>query len=127
MKVKTGIDIIETKRIQDSINKFGDNFINRIFTQKEIEYCNSKKTQKVQSYAARFAAKEAVFKAISELLEDKYDIEWKDIEIINNEQGRPYVILNGKLKEVVSAIQEIDISISHIAEYAMASCVVTFK
>ena len=67
MIVKTGIDIIEVSRIEDSISKFGNSFLNRVFTEKEIEYCESKKVQKFQSYAGRFAAKEAIFKAISEI------------------------------------------------------------
>ena len=65
MKVSCGIDIIEINRIKESIEKLGDSFLNRIFTENEIRYCESKKNQKYQHYAARFAAKEAAFKALS--------------------------------------------------------------
>ena len=68
MKIKTGVDIIEINRIKQSIEETNGKFCDRVYTQKEIEYCESKKLQKYQHYAARFAAKEAVLKAISQLL-----------------------------------------------------------
>ena len=80
--------------------------------------------QKYQHYAARFSAKEAVFKAVSDELENKFQINWKDIEILNDEKGRPYVnILNNKIQN----IGDIDISLSHCKEYAIANVVVIFK
>ena len=119
MIIKTGIDIIEISRIKESIEDTNGKFCERVYTKKEIEYCESKKMQKYQHYAARFAAKEAVFKAISPYLKSKYDIEWKDIEILNDENGRPYVqILNRNIE-----ITNIDISISHNKEHAIASVV----
>ena len=81
MKITCGTDIIEIERIKKSIEEIGQRFIERIFTTEEIKYCESKKNQKYQHYAARFAAKEAVFKAISENLDSKYEIDWKDIEV----------------------------------------------
>ncbi len=124
MKISCGTDIIEIKRIKESIEDLGMNFLERIYTKKEIEYCESKKTQKYQHYSARFAAKEAVFKAISSHLENKYDIGWKDIEVLNDENGRPHVhFLNIKIQD----IEEIDISISHCKEYATANVVVMWK
>ena len=119
MKISCGTDIIEIERIKKNIDnqEIGKAFINRIFTQKEIEYCENKKGQKYQHYAARFAAKEAVFKAISEQINDKYLITWKDIEIINNEQGKPKLNLKGIKQE------NIDISISHCKKYAVATAV----
>ena len=120
MKIRTGVDIIEIERVKNSIEETEGKFCERVFTQKEIEYCESKKVQKYQHYAARFAAKEAVLKAISQLLESKFDIEWKQIEVLNDENGRPYVNL---LKENIN-ITDIDISISHCKTYAVASVVV---
>lgn len=120
MKICCGTDIIEIERIKESIEdgKTGRTFIERVYTKKEIEYCESKKSQKYQHYAARFAAKEAAFKAISDQIEDKYSITWKDIEIINNEQGRPQLNLIGmNLKN----IEDIDLSISHCKKYAVAN------
>lgn len=126
MKIFCGTDIIEIERIKQSIEdeRTGKVFIERIFTPKEIEYCESKKGQKYQHYAARFAAKEAGFKALSEQIEDKYDIAWKDMEVINDEQGRPKLNLVGiNLKN----IENIDISISHCREYAVANVTVLAK
>ena len=118
MKVTCGTDIIEVERIKDSIEELGDKFLNRVFTKKEIDYCESKKVQKYQHYAARFAAKEATFKAISWKLKDKYDISWKDIEVENDKQGRPKLNIMGiDLKDV----ENIDISISHCKNYAVAN------
>ena len=64
MQIKSGIDIIEVERIKSSIDEIGDNFLDRVYTENEIQYCESKKKNKYQSYAARFAVKEAAFKAI---------------------------------------------------------------
>lgn len=121
MKINCGTDIIEISRIKESIENLGENFLNRVYTKKEIEYCESKKVQKYQSYAARFAAKEATFKALSTEIKDKYSICWKDIEIINEEQGRPKVNLYGiDMKNIKS----IDVSLSHCKEYATANVIV---
>ena len=117
MKISCGTDIIEIERIKQSIDDLGKPFIHRVFTENEIEYCESKKAQKYQHYAARFAAKEATFKAISNILDDKYSITWKDIEILNDKQGRPYINLYGIEKK---NIENIDISISHCKSYAVA-------
>lgn len=123
----TGIDIIEVKRIKDSIIKFENRFLERIFTKDEIIYCESKKSQKYQSYAGRFAAKEAVFKAVSNHIENKFNIEWKDIEIINDKTGRPYVNIYGKLKENLTDIRNVDVSISHVDDFAMANAIAVFN
>lgn len=120
MKICCGTDIIEIERIKKSIEdeKMGKTFIEKVYTKNEIEYCESKRAQKYQHYAARFAAKEATFKAISDQIEDKYSITWKDIEIINNEQGRPELNLIGI---DLTSIEDIDLSISHCKEYALAN------
>ena len=120
MKICCGTDIIEIERIKASIEdeKMGKAFIEKIYTKKEIDYCESKKQQKYQHYAARFAAKEAAFKAISEQLEDKYSITWKSIEILNNKQGRPELNLTGI---DLSQIEDMDLSLSHCKEYAVAN------
>ena len=118
MKISCGTDIIEIERIKESIENLGENFLKKIYTENEIKYCESKKNMKYQHYAARFAAKEAIFKAISKILEDKYSISWKDVEIANNKDGRPQIkFINKKYKE----IEDIDISISHCRNYAIAT------
>ena len=125
MKIYTGTDIIEIERVKNSIENIGKKFIEEIYTPKEIEYCESKKNAKYQHYAARFAAKEAIFKAVSKLLNNKFDISWKNAEIVNDENGRPYInFLNTKIME---KIEDIDISISHCKEYAVATVVVMYK
>jgi len=125
MKILTGTDIIEINRIKESIESLGENFKNKIYTEKETQYCENKKNAKYQHYAARFAAKEAIFKAISDLLEDKFEISWKDAEILNDEKGKPKITFYNK--KVEEKIESIDISISHCKEYAVANVVVISK
>ena len=113
MKVTCGTDIIEIARIEESINKLGEKFLERVFTKNEIEYCESKNIQKYQHYAARFAAKEAAFKAISWKIKDKYEVCWKDFEVVNDKQGRPKLNIIGiSLK----GVENIDVSLSHCKE-----------
>ena len=124
MQIKSGIDIIEVSRIKKAIDELGDTFINKIFTNKEIEYCTNTKNTMYQHFAARFAAKEAVFKAISSLLNDKYLISWKNAQIINDENGRPnieFIDLDKEVEKNLEKIKSIDISLSHVKEYAIAS------
>lgn len=124
MRITCGTDIIEVKRIQNSIENFGSTFLNKIYTPFEIQYCKSKNNMQYQHFAARFAAKEAIFKALSHLLDDKYEIKWTDVEIFNSENGKPGVrFLNNKLRK----IEQIDISMSHVKEYAIANCVIVSK
>lgn len=124
MQIKSGIDIIEVDRIKNSVEELGEDFVKRVYTDQEIKYCESKNKNKYQCYAARFAVKEATFKAISTLLKDKYSISWKNIETIHNQGGKPIVRLVAISKEVekeLDKIDSIDVSISHIKEYAVAS------
>ena len=124
MKIQTGIDIIEVERIQEAIEKGGDHFKNRIYTKQEIAYCESKKKTKYQHYAARFAAKEAVYKAISNLISDRSDALWKQIEVEQDENGRPW-IQKKKIEKI--ELEGIDISLSHLQGLAVASVVVMIK
>ena len=123
MEIRTGTDIIEIYRIQESRESTDGKFCDRVYTKKEIQYCESKKNQKYQHYAARFAAKEAIFKAISIKLKNKYEIGWKDIEILDDTSGRPYVNI---LNECSKLIKNIDISLSHCKEYAVATAIVCY-
>lgn len=124
MKVACGIDIIEIDRIKESIEDIGEKFLTRVFTEEEIKYCESKKGQKYQHYAGRFAAKEAAFKAVSSIIDDKYSVCWTDFEVVNDKQGRPKINLNNLDK---SKIGSIDISISHCKLYATANVVLIYK
>lgn len=124
MKIACGTDIIEINRIKESIEKLGENFCNKIYTKKEIEYCEDKKNMKYQHYAARFAGKEAIFKAISKILQDKYSITWTDVEIINDKNGRPKINF---IKQKFNEIEDIDISLSHCKDYAIANVTAILK
>tara|TARA_Y100001960_G_scaffold8216_1_gene8002 strand:- start:470 stop:814 length:345 start_codon:yes stop_codon:yes gene_type:complete len=110
-----GTDIIEVSRIEKLIKDKGDKFLNRIYTKAEIDYCESKGPNKYQHYAGRFAAKEAVFKILS-----TKQLKFKNIEILNNDDGSPYI----KSSAPYDAFQfDISISISHIKKYATAVAV----
>ena len=122
MRILTGTDIIEINRIKDSIEGLGDSFKNKIYTEEEIKYCESRKNAKYQHYAGRFAAKEAIFKAVSELLDDKFEISWKDAEVLDDANGKPRITFTSKKLE--EKIESIDISISHCKEYAVANVVI---
>ncbi len=120
MKITCGTDIIEIDRIRKSIDQDSKNFINKIYTENEIEYCESKSSAKYQHYAARFAAKEAIFKAISNNLSNRFELSWKDAEVINDKNGRPRIeFINKKIEH----LRSIEISISHCREYATANVV----
>jgi holo-[acyl-carrier protein] synthase len=113
-----GIDIIEVDRIRKQIEK-GERFKERIFTDKEQQYCEPKRN-KAQNYAARFAAKEAFFKAIGTGW--RGGITFKDVEIVNNEAGKPEIFLYGKAREFVkeNELKNIQVSLSHIKNFASA-------
>ncbi len=123
--MNTGIDIIEIKRIE---KVFGShkNFIRRVYTSDEVEYCQSKRNC-YQHYAVRFASKEAVLKAFGTGLRDR--MKWTDIETLNDELGKPYVNLYGRAKELAKEknIGEISVSLSHCKDYAVAHVLLVSK
>ncbi len=121
MKITCGTDIIEIDRIQRAIQNAGDKFLQTVFTQKEIEYCETKKNQKYQHYAARFAAKEAAFKALSKLVQHKMD--WKMFEVAKLQNGKPEI----KVNREIANLESIDISISHCKQYATANVIAIFS
>jgi len=114
MIIGTGIDIIEIERIQKAIDRWGDLFLNHVFNKEEIDYARKNKFP-IQHFAARFAAKEAIYKA----LKDNMDITWKHITILNDKTGQPYCVLKDK-----SIKHKIYISISHTHNYAVANAVI---
>lgn len=123
--ISCGNDIIRISRVKDSIEQIGETFLKRVYTDEEINYCESRRMCKYQSYAARFAAKEAVYKAISP--DTSEDVEWKNIEVKRENSGKPYIKLHGKLKEIAENknIKSMDLSLSHDGDYAMATVVMT--
>lgn len=125
MRVTTGVDIVEVNRIKLLINEHKDLFLQKLFTKSEIEYCKDAKAHMYESFAVRFAAKEAVYKALN--VEINNNIDWKHIEILNEETGRPIVNLKDKLAEYNKDIENIDISLSHEKEMAIASVAILWK
>lgn len=121
--VGTGVDIIGIKRFGKAVEERRERFLNRIFTTAELSYCN-KKVDRIQHLAARFACKEAVSKALK--MNWNKGLNWKDIEVINNPSGEPWVRLKGQAKETANhlKIEEISLSLSHCQEYAMAMAVI---
>ena len=123
MSVYCGVDIIEIDRIKKSIEEMGS-FKERVFTGKEIEYCDKRNKARYESFAARFAGKEAVLKALGTGLAE--GLEWKMVEILNDEKGKPYVVLSQKALELYEGMGaiDIDISVSHCGSYAVAYVVI---
>lgn len=124
MAILCGVDIIEIDRIKKAFERRGQTFRNRIFTKREIEYCESKKITKYQSYSARFAAKEALVKALGTGVSK--GIELIDIEILNDKLGRPYIVLKRKAEEHFTILKgkTISLSLSHCKNYAVAYVVI---
>lgn len=109
-----GVDIIEIHRIKHAVERWGDSFLNHVFTEQEIAWAKGHK-HPFQHYAGRFAAKEAIFKALGD---DR--VVWKDLMVLNDAQGKPQCTLfNSSFKG------QIFISISHCKDYAVAHAVVT--
>lgn len=124
MQIKTGVDIIEVDRVQEAIENQGEKFLEKVYTKNEIEYCSNSGKMTYQHYAARFAAKEAIFKAISELISKNEDDILNKIEITNEQAGKPYANID---RLNIDNIESMDLSLSHIKNYAIASFVILFK
>jgi len=122
MIVGTGIDIAEVPRIGESIERFGHRFLRRIYTEGEIQYCDSK-ANPVERYAARFAAKEAAMKALGTGW--SRGVRWRDIEVVRQPGGRPTIKFHGKAAEFAAKLsaKNVALSISHTKEQAIASVI----
>lgn len=117
MIIGTGVDITEVRRMQKAVEKWDKDFLQRVFTQEELENAKTRGNLP-QHLAGRFAAKEAVFKALGNAR-----LNWKDVQILNDKEGRPYCkILNDRARKI-----EAHISISHVKTYAVASAIITEK
>ncbi|PZC43233.1 MAG: holo-[acyl-carrier protein] synthase [Chloroflexi bacterium] len=114
----TGIDIIEIARIENVLNKYGIRFLNRIYTESEQKYCRGRAAQ----LASRFAAKEAVMKALGTGVRG---VGWKDIEIKRDRGGPPYIQLHGRgqVRASKMGLSNISLSLSHSNDFAVASVV----
>ena len=120
--VAHGIDLVDCPRIEQMIERHGERFIKRVFTAAEQAYAQKNKNE-VEKLAGRFAAKEAILKLIGTGWSGK--IAWTDIEIINNPAGQPEVTLSGEVRKIADklGIKHISISITHTANFAIASAV----
>lgn len=124
--VGIGTDITECLRIARMIERYGEMFLNRVYTPEEIRYCQNRK-QSTQHYAGRWAAKEAVLKALGTGW--VRGISWRDIEIRNDPRGRPTVAVRGGTRDVIErmGIAEILVSISHCRTHATAYVIALAK
>ena len=111
-----GVDIIEIGRIRRSIERLGDRFLEKVYTAGEISYCNGK-AHRFQHYAARFAAKEALSKALSTGWAGEF--RWKDVEVMNEPSGQPRFSLHGTLRERLTGAS-IMLSLSHSDSHVVA-------
>lgn len=121
-----GIDIVEIPRLQRSIKKWGKSFLNKIYTSRELSYAHSKKFP-AQHLAARFAAKEAIFKALGEVTSNF--VGWKNIEILNDSYGKPVVHWHGTAEKIREKknLKGALVSLSHTENYAVATAMLIFK
>ena len=122
MIVSIGIDIIEVYRITETLART-PRFVERVFTERERKYCDAKGAASAQSYAARFAAKEAFLKALKTGWRGK--ITWHDMEILNDEQGVPSLKISGAAEEILNNLgaTKIHLSMSHTTDHATAQVI----
>ena len=122
MIISTGIDIVEVYRIRETMERT-PRFTERVFTAGERAYCESKGAAAFQSYAARFAAKEAFLKALKTGWRGK--ISWQDIEVLNDDDGVPTLSITGEAKRFLdkTGADRIHLSISHTTEHASANVI----
>jgi holo-[acyl-carrier protein] synthase len=120
MVLGLGTDLMETKRVEQSIERFGDRFLERVFTAGEIAYCILKKKNAAESFAARFAAKEAGAKALGTGI--SRGVTWKEFEVRRKPGARPTLHLSGRAAELaeVMGVRTIQLSLTHSRELAMA-------
>ena len=121
MIIGHGIDLIDIRRVEKTINKFGNRFINRIFTKGEIIRSDNR-NKRIESYAKRFAAKEACSKALGTGF--RSGVYWRDIEVINEKSGKPILKLTGgalkRLEKLITNNNDYNISLSITDDYPWA-------
>jgi len=117
----TGVDIIEVERIKDALDSWGNRFLDRVFTKRELDYANTKKFSH-ENLAARFACKESVLKAFGDT---RSGIQLKHIEVLNDPKGKPEIVLHGKAKEFArkNRMDQVIVSMSHTSNYAVSSAI----
>jgi holo-[acyl-carrier protein] synthase len=120
--VAHGIDLVDRPRIEQMVERHGDRFLNRVFTEKEQAYADANK-DRMEKLAGRFAAKEAVLKLMGTGW--RGNIAWTDIEVVNNPAGQPEVTLSGEVERLAGklGVKHISVSMTHTANFAIASAV----
>ena len=119
MILGTGVDLTEVSRIRNAISRYGERFIGRIYTEREVSYVE-RKANRFERYAARFAAKEAAMKALGTGW--RRGVQWKDFEVSNLPSGRPTLLLHGAAQAIADqlGVRHISLSLTHTAETGMA-------
>ena len=119
MKLTTGVDIIEIPRVRQVLERYGERFLERVYTSGEIAYCRGRPP----NLAARFAAKEATMKALGTGVRG---VGWRDIEVVRQESGAPSIRLHGRAEHRAErlGVREISLSLSHSEDYAVAFVVI---
>jgi holo-[acyl-carrier protein] synthase len=122
MILGTGVDIAETARIEQGLERHGDRFIKRLFTPAEIAYCEKFKNR-AERYAARFAAKEAAFKALGTGWRN--GVRWLEVEVTHRPSGKPELLLSGRAAELarILGVTRTEISLSHSDRYVVAQVI----
>lgn len=123
MIIGCGIDLVEISRVKDLIEKWNGKFINKVYTEMEMNYCENKNINRYQSYAGFFAAKEAFVKAMGTGFRN---IQWRDIEIITNSLGKPIIYLSDRCASFYKKVEikYIHLSISHTKNLAIAQVII---
>ncbi len=125
MIIGAGIDIIEIDRITNAIERYGNSFLKRVYTKREREYCMAKHNRNLsyESFATRFAAKEAVFKGLGF---SDIGMRWLNIEVLSNNSGKPTVKLHGSYSKhsQMLRVSSILLSLSHSRKYAVANAII---
>lgn len=116
--MRVGVDIVEIDRVGQALARHGDRFLRRVYSEREVAYCAGR----VPSLAARFAAKEAVAKALGTGIGD---LNWRDIEVLPGDGGRPVVLLHGRAATTARSlgVADCEVSLAHTRDYAVASAV----
>lgn len=122
--VLCGVDLVETDRIRQALDRFPERFLSMVFTPNEVDYCNARGAGRVASYAARFAAKEAVSKALGTGIGEHAG--FQEIEVCTMPGGKPIIQLSGAAESTFKRLggKHISISLSHTHQYAIANVVI---
>src|SRR5712671_2198611 len=120
MVLGLGTDLMETRRVQESIDRFGERFLERVFTAGEIAYCQRKRRNAAESFAARFASKEAAAKALGTGI--GFGVTWREIEVGREPAGRPLLLLHGRAAEIAQAmgVRHSSLAITHTGSESTA-------